>query len=63
MKRKTRRRRVTLIFADIDELFDAFTSGDLQSFSSIILSSVELSHDESVIRKRTHPHEHEQTRN
>ena len=52
-----------MIFVDIDELFDAFTSGDLQSFSSIILSSVELSHDESVIRKRTHPHEHEQTRN
>lgn len=33
MKRRTTRRRVIMIFADIDALFDAFTRGGFQSFS------------------------------
>ena len=31
MKRRTTRRRVIMIFADIDALFDAFTRGGFQS--------------------------------
>lgn len=61
MKRRTTRRRVIMIFADIDALFDAFTRGGFQSFSPMKLSLIELSHNESLVNKRTH--KHEQTRN
>lgn len=58
MKRRTTRRRVIMIFADIDALFDAFTRGGFQSFSSMKLSSIEPSHDESLVNKRTHMNKH-----
>lgn len=58
MKRRTTRRRVIMIFADIDALFDAFTRGGFQSFSPMKLSSIELSHDESFVNKRTHMNKH-----